>query len=316
MATQTEINKIRRDMDKLNEELMFTSKPDKVIERLNEMYTFLKAISPILHSEEGGISKFYYVLRAELASLEDFKLPFESIITMPKIDITYPDGKPDTKDHEAILNYIVSVTRNAIYRKLTVGNRSKIPLEETDLANECYDCAWYSHDVAKDLGLEAKVLTIQPGFNPMSYGQGMAHCCTVIEIDSIPYLVDCTYSQFFWTKRCLSGRLGLMEYPGPAPGAFMVIDPERKKIAETILKQGWIENTPSVYKAYMDGFALCYRNGLYYEDTKDFTFRTSYTKENYDSFFSYDDDQFNHEKGSHLCFQKRPLKDPHIKIPL
>ncbi len=316
MLSSDKINKIRRIINRLNDEIMTASNPDEVMDRLNEMYNFIKEVSPSLYSEDFGINKVYYTLRSTLSIHENFKLPHESIITMPKIDATFPKKRPDTKDHEAILNYIVSVTRNALYRKLTIGHKCEMPLEEIDLTNECYDSAWYAFDVARNLGLEAKMLTIQPGFNPMSCGEGMAHCCTIIEIDSIPYLVDCTYSQFFWTKRCLPGRIGLMEYPGVAPGAFMVIDEERRKIAETILKQGWIENTPSVYKAYMDGFALCYRNGLYYEDTKDFTFKTSYTKENYDRFFSYDDDQFNHEEESHLCFQKRPLKDPHMKIPL
>lgn len=43
---------------------------------------------------------------------------------------------------------------------------------------------------------------------------------------------------------------------------YMIADEERKKVAEQILKYGWIEATPENIKAYMDGFEMAKRKSF------------------------------------------------------
>lgn len=70
------------------------------------------------------------------------------------------------------------------------------------------------------------------------------HNCSIINLNGKSYLIDCTYRQFF--EGILSESYGI----------YMINDESRKRVAEQILKYGWIEATPENIKAYMDGFEM------------------------------------------------------------
>ncbi len=74
---------------------------------------------------------------------------------------------------------------------------------------------------------------------------------------------------------------------------------------EKILKDGWIKSDEDILKHYLDGFAISYRNGIYYAQTKDYSYKTSYNAEDYIRFLKEEDSQINHEGKEALGFQKR-----------
>ena len=164
--------------------------------------------------------------------------------------------------------------------------------------------------------IQTTKITIEPGFlkdSPL-FNQRKKHCCNLVKVNGELYLVDCTYAQFFLQKDCILERLGIPMLSGCAPGTFMLIDETRKMVAKKLLKDGWIKATPEVIKAYMDGFALSFRNGLYYEETRDFTYTTDYTTEDYLRFLFGEDNQLHYEEESYLGFQNRPLKNIHMSF--
>ena len=89
---------------------------------------------------------------------------------------------------------------------------------------------------------------------------------------------------------------------------------ERKKVANKVLTDGWIEWNNSNMKNYLDGFTMSYRNGLYYERTNDFSFKTKYKIEDYNRFINGKDNTINHEGRDNLGYQQIPLQNPHIKF--
>ena len=101
---------------------------------------------------------------------------------------------------------------------------------------------------------------------------------------------------------------------GCLPGCFMTMTEDRLNVASTILKKGYMPLTEQNMKNYFDGFALSYRNGLYYEETSDFSFTTPYTGVDYLDFISGKDSQIKHESREVLGFQEKPLKNPKMLI--
>lgn len=84
-------------------------------------------------------------------------------------------------------------------------------------------------------------------------GKGIeGHNCTIANSKSKSYLIDCTYRQFFRDKYDKESHCGY----------YMVQDEMRRRVAEQILKYGWIEATPENIKAYMDGFEMAKRHSL------------------------------------------------------
>ncbi len=104
-----------------------------------------------------------------------------------------------------------------------------------------------------------------------------------------------------WQRNILS-RIGLIGLSGCDPGIFMYMDPQRKKVAETLLKNGFIKVTKESLKCYLDGFTLSFRNINYYEKTNDYSFQTPYTFEDYLRFLKREDDQIKHEGKENLGY--------------
>lgn len=219
-----------------------------------------------------------------------------------------------SKNHEAILDYIVDQTRNYLYEKLSLGDRYD-QFEKFDLQDECLNASNFAFDCAVSMDVPAYEVVVYPCFKKNSGVMfGGAHVFLLVDIEDKRYLVDCTYSQFFIKSRCNLDRLGTPLLRGPSPGTFAKYDPLRQMIADTILSRGWIEFTSEVMKAYFDGFTLSIRNGLYYERTGDFSCKTPYDSIDYNNFLFGKDRIFNYERKEELGYQLRPLKDPAMKI--
>ena len=96
----------------------------------------------------------------------------------------------------------------------------------------------------------------------------------------------------------------------------MLRDVERKRVAMQILKKGWIEADKVNFKLYMDGFALAFRNGLYYEKNNTVSLEVPYTFEDYKRFLSSEDSQISCEGEECLGVLDKPLKDKDICFKL
>ena len=116
-----------------------------------------------------------------------------------------------------------------------------------DLAKECEGATKRIMLDCTSKGLD-DVVFLSPGYylnKPNENKKAEGHNCTIAKINGKNYLIDCTYRQFFVDK---IKRLHC--------GIYMINDEKRKKVAEQILKYGWIEATPENIKAYMDGFEM------------------------------------------------------------
>lgn len=84
------------------------------------------------------------------------------------------------------------------------------------------------------------------------------HSISIVTIKDKKYIVDCTYRQFFSSQdekqKKDSEHIDLSE--------LCVNSEERKKIAEQVLRYGWIEATPENIKKYMDIFIDAAAGGI------------------------------------------------------
>ena len=92
------------------------------------------------------------------------------------------------------------------------------------------------------------------------------------------------------------------------------MDEERKIIANSVISRGWIPFTEENVKKYFDGFALSYRNGLYYELLGKVDYNTVFDFDDYFNFLNGCDTLFKYEPKEGIGYQKRPLKNPNINF--
>ena len=84
----------------------------------------------------------------------------------------------------------------------------------------------------------------------------------------------------------------------------MVMDEERNKVSDELLKNGYIKLDEKSLKAYLDGFTMSYRNGLYYQD-HDYD---GYSIDQYIEFLSEEKSMADYEDREGLGYLKRPIK--------
>ena len=136
----------------------------------------------------------------------------------------------------------------------------------------------------------------------------------IVEIENKNYIVDCTYRQFFRADTNNIDRLGVIGLCGCDPGVFMMQNKDRKRVALTLLKSGWIECTKENFKHYLDGFTLSFRNGLYYDWLGEIDYSVGYTVDDYLDFLTGDDFITNYEPLEGLGEQEYPLKNKGLKF--
>ena len=169
-------------------------------------------------------------------------------------------------------------------------------------------------DVCNEVGVKAELKCINAGYTNQTdiFGGYGYHFVVIVYLQGERFLVDVSYSQFFGMDHNMIERLGICDILNCAPGLYMTMTEERLKVAKRILRDGWIELTDYNLKNYLDGFTLWYRNGLYYENTQDFSYIVPYTAYDYKRFLSGEDSLLNHENPEYIGYQRKPLKDPHL----
>lgn len=105
-----------------------------------------------------------------------------------------------------------------------------------------------------------------------------------------------------------------MNVGGCKPGVYMLMTEKGKKIANKLIRDGYVKLDEETLKLYLDSFTISFRNGLYYERTEDFSYTTDYTADDYLDFLWGKDNLLNYEDRSWLGFQKRPLKNPQMSF--
>jgi len=272
------------------------------VEEIKKVYKYLKEIIPYFY-KDGEMSRLYRYLIQDLRLDCEKYLPEGFIIqSVPSIKDTNNLGKTS----EEMLNWIVAKTRE--YLMETEHEYESVL--DCDFTGDCIKSSDKIEELCDNLGIKNYKKYIYPGFSIKHRLSGNTgyHYFNIIELNNKFYLIDPTYRQFFTIYCNDLNRIGIPYLLGCKAGTFMLMNEERKNVASKILSDGWIELNEKVLKNYLDGFALSYRNGIYYEQTGDFSFVTNYSHEDYINFLTGKDNQVNHEGEESLGFQTRPSK--------
>ncbi len=284
---------------------------------LNELYQFLKDVSSSYYQPNIGMASSYYSLAEQIFQLEHF-LPQVSIFPIrPYFHPEMIDRTHIQSTHEEdILMNLTQQVREYLYATYHSFFQNPFEFERIDFVDFCQTAAEYTQKICDSNHLICHTFCIEPGFVQHSslFERHGYHYFSTVQIFKHWYLIDCTYNQFFLFHRNMKQRIGIPEMRNCAPGTFMLLTPERKKLARQLLKYGFAPLNQESFKNYLDGFAISYRNGLYYEATKDFSFTTPYTVDDYLYFLAGYDNQLLHEKTEWLGYQERPLKNARLKI--
>ena len=298
----------------INEVKDITNKPYQRYERLDQILTEIKILAPTYF--DGICMSDEYKDKVRDIDNTIIRFPVEYICdTSPQFrDVRNVNNnitkskRRDTFKIEDYLDYVVYYAR-----KKLIGNRNlRKNFNTFDLINTCYEVSSFVKEGAERCDLECHIIRIDPGFDSdarLLNGMGY-HYFNIIKYQDKYYLVDVSYSQFFTKRLTNFSRMGVPFIIPPMTGSYMVLDNYRNKVATIINKFGWIELTDEVIKAYFDGFALSYRNALYYEG-KRLLYKTKYTAKDYKNFLIGEDSQVHYEGTRVLGYQREPIKNPY-----
>lgn len=308
-AANAYYDKYCEEIKKYYTDILKLSNIDSKIKSIEQLYQYVKEISPELYSKDENFEKNYFAITSLVLKCERL-LSNEYVI-----DIKANYNPNDNllvcgKNPEDILSYITNNARNFIWTK--ANHQLNLSLDKFNMVGQCLPVSNYIESLCKEMGIKCKKISLFPGFTqtPILCNGIKQHYAVIVQIDEKEYLIDCTYAQFFQLNRCILERLGIPKLSGCLSGAFMTMNDSRTKVAKKLLKDGWIRLDDITLKDYMDGFALSYRNGIYYEQTNDFSYETNYSSHDYKNFLDGNDNQLNHESETVLDFQKKPLKNP------
>ena len=306
------LNKCNHLFREYKKRVFSLSRDTEITNYSKEFYNGLKELASYYYPGE-KIPFDYRYLAQEIFLFERF-LPTDSIFPFEGHDFSKVLDRPKTKKKdEAVLDYLVDQTRNYLFDEVSLG-REYYPYETYDLQDKCVKAVDFLMQCAYEMGIKYRRFIIYPCFKRDNGVMNAVHAFLLVKLNGKTYLIDCTYSQFCSFVRCDLNRIGVPLFAGPAPGAFMQYDDSHREVALTLLNRGWIEYTDETIKAYLDGFLLSYRNGLFYERTNDFSFISPYTALDYEHFFYGEDDLFHYEKKEELGYQLKPLSNPHMLI--
>lgn len=274
-----------------------------------EIYKFIKESLPYFY-HKGELTNYYGRLIASLMTCEE-ALPKTFIMeSNPRFNY-YDDSTIDKKlPDEELLDRIALKTRKALMNFYTLDNQNEI-INKISFTNDCYDASSIVQEICDDNNIKSYMIELNPGFTDKYNlcNWNCFHYFNIINIKDKYYLIDCTYRQFFKTKGNFLEKIGILNMPGCHPGTFMLMSDERKRVANKILRDGWIELDDKTLKTYLDGFAISYRNGIYYAKTNDYSYEADYTSEDYIKFLKGEDNQVNHEGKDSLGYQRKLVND-------
>ncbi len=304
-------------MEKIfNEAKDILAKPYNRHQNLDQIFIKIKNLAPkyfdgILFKDDlrSEYENFIDKLNQEIANLPleyicDTNIVFRDLRGVNN-NVNYSKNRT-TYTIEDYLDYVVYHAR----KMLINGRDLRKHYDKYDVTGRCYYAADYVKDAAELCDLKYYFIKIDPGFEDAGLfkWQGFHHFI-IIEHKGKYYLVDVSYKQFFQKKYCSFERMGVPLVFPPMAGAYMVLDSFRNQVATILNKYGWIELTDGVLKAYLDGFALSFRNALYYED-KEIKYETPYSANDYKNFLCHEDSQVKHEGTRVLGYQLEPIKNP------
>lgn len=276
---------------------------------LNELYDFIKSVT-LQYYKNGEMVSQYGILKADLLNCE------KKVKNIKLLDVPV---KLNELDKDNFIEYLVLTTRQLFLKEnnLTKGLKvNQSTLQNLNLTNYCEKASKFIKFTCDDKGIKSYRLSIYPGYNrkAMLYEGNGFHYFNIVMYHNEYYLIDTTYSQFFYANRNNLNRLGIVGTGGCNAGIFMLMTNAGKKIAKSLITNGYIKLDKDVLKTYLDAFTISFRNGLYYENTKDFSFTTKYSIDDYIKFLKGLDNQVNHENIKYLGFQRKPLKDYKINF--
>lgn len=296
MTKSNDINTLAKEMERFQyEDLSSHMQINHYIEKMNIFYDELKRLS---HENYNGSSLSQdYKNTVNLLTDIEWHAPVHYICYV--------------KDGFIHNNDIITEIINSACKKRFNGYLDR----KFDYTGHCGEIACEIRGLCKKFGIDHQTIIINPLFDKKSYspfeeklGDSVRHFASLIKLNDKRYLVDITYRQFFMINQNNIKRIGVPYLNSCNPGFFMMKNESYKKIAQHLINFGWIEATDQNLKAYFDGFAISFRNGIYYEDMKDFIFKTDYRAEDYISFLNGDGSQLEKETVISLGRQMRPLK--------
>lgn len=275
--------------------------------KLEEMYRHLRAFAPLFYDKQCNYFDSYYDMLIDILVFTEKMFVPENLFTIPsEPTFTYKKrviNKPRTNNVEKILDWLVYKARQN-YANLSVLYKDTM-VQYSSFEGECNYMSTMINTICEDYNIPCKIVRINPGFEKDAhlYKDCKFHDICIITLNGEDYIIDCTYRQFFMIKNCSLERIGVPFISGTTAGAFMTLNSDRLDLAQILLKRGWIKLTPENIKNYFDGFALSFRNGHYYDETKDYSYTTLYTSQNYLDFIEGTDSQLKHESQLVLSFQ-------------
>lgn len=256
---------------------------------MSNLYKYFKRVIPEADFNDKRLVEIFSLERL----LKDKYLPLENEpIYDPNKEEVIPSSITSEEDCLAMMDVIVHRTRTWLSKWHDLKNDS--------LEKNCIDTSGRVEDACEELGVQQIRYQCSESLKP-----GIFHCFNVVSFE-LPngetkyYLVDCTYRQFFTYAGAFLERTGLPLNEGPTMGTYMMMDEDRKRIAEEILTKGYIEFTPEVIKAYFDAFIFSGRNGYYYDSLG----KRNLSKEDYEPYYTCDDYIYALNHGG--------IKEPHI----
>lgn len=288
-----------------------SSNKSKANEILTEVYRYVKSISDIYYCKNHRMSKIYEDVLAHVHYCQD-KFIFDKKII--KVD-TPIDLSQKVNVIDDVIRYITLSTIKELFEQhIFIQDYESIPFDQFNFTNFCTTAANITKKHCDKNKIESHIITVQPGYSAslqLFNGHGFHSFCIVMH-EGKSYLIDVTYSQFFYHNNNNLERLGIVNFLPGNVGNFMLMSDEGKEIATKLLTNGYIELTEERLKTYLDAFTMSFRNGLYYENTNDFSYTTSYSFDDYMKFLRKEDNQVKHEGKENLGYQKKPLKNPKL----
>ena len=212
----------------------------------SELYKYIKSITNMyyknnrmLKAYESLISKAFF---AELMFGNENKL-----LTISNT-INF---KQSREQFENFIEYLVYSTRkHLIQSNPFIGSIEEMDLDDFDFTDQCCNAADYVSYICNQNNIKCYLIDIFPGYKEDARILENAKCihsrchyANVVEYNGKYYLVDVTYSQFFHLYKNNLDRLGVVGFDGCAPGTFMLLNEERKNLAQTLVMYGYIELT-------------------------------------------------------------------------
>lgn len=289
---------------------------DLLDDKISELCFFMKDIAPKF-SKKDIIQDEYRLLARKFNRIER-SLPSHFILEnnpICELEREYKKSKILNYSEEEIINYIVYRARKILASLASEElDCDDVYLGEVDLVGYCNKACMAINLICQSMKIPCKVMTISPAFYEKRniYEIGGNHQYCLITLGDKRYVVDVTYSQFFLMKENNLNRIGIPLMGGCNVGVYMTLIKERCEFAKKLMQKGWFLETDENLKLYFDGFAISYRNGLYYENIQNIDYTTNYSASDYLNFMNQVDSQVNHEKLEFLGRQKRLLKDKYL----